>query len=91
MKDYLYLVLCLFIGSCASNFHANKLSYVQEERNKWLNAANEGNAEAQFQLGNAWCCGEGGFFSTQKAITWWKKAAAQGHKQAQNKLKMIKK
>lgn len=59
---------------------------MQAERLKWQEKATAGDAEAQFQMGKTWCCGDSGFFSTKEAGLWWCKAAQQGHSAAKEKL-----
>lgn len=85
MKFLIFLAFSLFLASC-STVHNNKASYTQAERLKWREKATAGDAEAQFQMGNTWCCGESGFFSTKEANYWWCKAAQQGHLAAKAKL-----
>ena len=45
--------------------------------------AEQGNAEAQFSLGFRYDEGEGVPQDSQEAVKWWRKAAEQGHDQAQ--------
>jgi len=52
-------------------------------------AATSGDAEAQYQLGNSYCCGNGYLFDTYQALYWHCKAAVQGHKFAQLELANI--
>ena len=51
-----------------------------------IQAAEAGNAEAQFQLGKMYKYGEGVGQDIQKARYWWEKAAAQGHRGAREAL-----
>ena len=68
------------------------MSYAQFERQEWQDKAEAGDAEAQYQMGNSWCCGDdNGFFSSEEAIRWWQKAADQGHKGAQLALGALEK
>lgn len=46
-------------------------------------AAEQGNAEAQFKLGNMYYDGEGTEVNYEKALYWWEKAAEQGDVKAQ--------
>ncbi len=89
MKFLVFLVFCLLLASC-STVHNNKTSYTQAERLKWHEKAKAGDAEAQFQMGNAWCCGHSGFFSTKEASYWWCQASQQGHSAAKAKLVQLK-
>lgn len=49
-------------------------------------AAEQGDAEAQFNLGNAYDTGEGVPKDLGKAIEWYRKAAEQGNAKAQNNM-----
>ena len=53
-------------------------------------AAEHGNMEAQYKVGT--CCefGRGCTIDKAKAVTWYKKAAAQGHKEAMAMLTLTK-
>ena len=86
MKIIGFFLLCSLLTSCAP-FHSNKLSHIESQRQQWLSEAHNGNARAQYELGNAWCCDENGsYFMTKNAISWWCKAARQGHEKAQKSL-----
>ena len=52
-------------------------------------AADQGYADAQYNLGNMYVRGEGIEQSTSKAREWWAKAAAQGQENAINNLKIL--
>lgn len=54
------------------------------ERN--TKAAEQGDADAQYQVGNAYDLGQGVAQDRKKAIEWYTKAAAQGHASAQNSI-----
>ena len=58
-----------------------------------IDAANAGNAEAQFKVGDALCCSldddEAGFYDTQKSVAWLCKSAAGGYAPAELKLGKI--
>lgn len=45
--------------------------------------AEQGDAEAQYKLGNMYCDGKGVEKDFEKAVKWYKKAAVQGHARAQ--------
>ena len=49
-------------------------------------AADQGNADAQFALGNLYTKGDGVPKSEPEAIKWYQKAAAQGHAKARREL-----
>lgn len=52
-------------------------------------AAEQGNADAMFELGNAYSAGEGVDFSLPQAKYWWEKAANAGHQDAAALLKHL--
>lgn len=52
----------------------------------WSKAAEQGNAEAQRELGRCYCIGNGVAQDYAKACKWYRKAAEQGHAAAQNAL-----
>ncbi len=85
MKIFLTFFLCLFLTSCATHMN-NRMSFAQAERIKWTAKAKADDADAQYRLGNAYCCGASGYFQTQKAIDWWCKASRKGHIEAQKAL-----
>ena len=49
----------------------------------WKKAADQGNAKAQYSLGNSYYDGEGVAVDQTEAVKWFRKAAEQGHAQAQ--------
>ena len=57
--------------------------------NMWKKQANQGNADAQFLLGNAYYTGNGVEQDYNEAISWWHKAAAQGNTSAQKALDQL--
>ena len=58
-----------------------------EELEWYLKAARQGYAEAQYQLGEIYYCGNCGVDEDEdEAKDWFKLAAAQGHKKAQEAL-----
>lgn len=86
MKKLTICLLCLLVVSC-SRVYSTKTFHAQDERHHWQAKAEAGDPEAQYQLGNAYCCGNSdGFFDTEKAIEWWCKAAKQGHLKAEQAL-----
>lgn len=50
---------------------------------KWRPAANQGNADAQFNMGQAYKLGRGVQTDLKQAEAWYRKAALQGHEQAE--------
>lgn len=67
--------------------NSNQVTYDNAQRIKHRPAADQGDAVAQFQLGEAYCCGKG-FYDTDEAIRWWCKAAVQSHFKAQQRLRV---
>jgi TPR repeat protein len=57
-------------------------TYDAAARERWSQAALKGDAQAQYELGNAYCCGEDGYWDTRIAVRWWCAAASQGLAQA---------
>ena len=55
----------------------------------WQKAAEQGLAEAQFNLGNCYYWGEGVAKDNEKALKWYQKAAAQGNEDAKKALESI--
>ncbi|MCD8070178.1 MAG: hypothetical protein LUE08_02175 [Akkermansiaceae bacterium] len=57
---------------------------MEEELNAALyqEAAEQGNAEAQYRLGECYAEGEGVEKDVKEAVRWWRKAADQGHAEA---------
>ena len=72
------ITLCLMIGS---------ITFAQNTNIATLKAkANNGDAKAQLNLGNAYSNGKGVEQSYSQAVYWWKKAAEQGNVVAQYNL-----
>ena len=55
----------------------------------WRKAADQGDANAQFNLGWAYSNGEGVAKDSEEAAEWFRKAAEQGHAGAQRALKKL--
>ena len=56
---------------------------LQKIRQQWQAAAEQGNAQAQFQLGQSYCCSGSTDHSTPTALHWYCRAALQGLASAQ--------
>jgi len=52
------------------------------KKETWKTLALEGDAEAQFKVGELYCCGERPKFDNVKALYWWCQAAKQGQRDA---------
>ena len=70
------------------DFHLHPVREVEreEEIRKIRMLAEQGNADAQFNLGTTYAQGEGVPKDGAEAVKWWRKAAEQGHPEAQDKL-----
>ena len=64
------------------------ISMGQTNYEKYIDAANQGNAEAQYQIGLCFSIGDGVKFDLKKAKSWFEKAAKQNHGEAQYELGM---
>lgn len=80
MRKYLvFLLLSCFTISCTQ----------QENINDLIKKAEQGDVEAQYNLGYYYHSGEGVEQSEKKALYWWQKAAEQGHAEAQFNLGVV--
>jgi hypothetical protein len=61
-------------------------SYRNDAEKKFLDAAKKGDAEAQYNLGACYEFGGGAEKNVDRAKEWYRKAAAKGHKKAQERL-----
>lgn len=72
-----------------SNYYFGNLGYVKDKIKAvkyWTKAANNGNAEAQYNLGICYSQGDGVAMNKQTAFYWYQKAANNGHSSAQYNL-----
>jgi len=75
------VALAAAVAACAAQ--PAVVSQSNADRLTLREAADKGDREAQYRLGNSYCCGaEGSFWDTKEAIKWWCKAAAQGQADA---------
>ena len=79
------ILLIAALGGC-STASLGRVDADNAARERLRAPAQQGDADAQFRLGNSYCCGTG-FYSTEEAIRWWCLAAAQGHELAAAKLR----
>jgi len=56
---------------------------LKAQRSRWQLFAEQGDAQAQYQLGKSWCCGYGPGYNTAHALYWFCRAARQGYAPAQ--------
>lgn len=84
MKKAPGFVLALLLAGCSSvpQQALDQGTYDAAQRARLADAAQAGDAVAQYELGNAYCCGESGYWDTRQAIRWWCAAARQGLEQA---------
>lgn len=81
MKAVFGLIAIFLVAGCANN-SVNTL----DKRAMLLSQAENGEAEAQYQLGRTYCCGRGAGYDRVIAREWFCKAAMQGHGGAQYQL-----
>lgn len=87
------VVVALCLGGC-SHFGGGSRQAAQEggfdvfqlQRAQWQQQAEQGDAEAEYQLGMSYCCGNGPGHTETVARKWLCRAALQGHEQAQLQL-----
>ena len=84
------ILLCLVsLVGCAGAVISGGTYAIESSKRAELNTlANEGDAQAQYELGKAWCC-MGPGFNTQIATEWLCKAAAQNQPEALFELGLI--
>jgi TPR repeat protein len=65
---------------------SNFLNYLEKAAQETRKEAENGNAEAQYALGNIYASGLGVKQDDLQAVIWWKKAASQGNPKAETSL-----
>lgn len=83
MKSIILLFSAILI---TFNTVAQKEQVTQEEIEQWAMEAEEGDANAQYNLGQCYSNGSGVTKNYKQAAYWWRKAAEQGDAQAQHNL-----
>lgn len=88
------VVCCFQISGCASvAIEALAITADKVTANRNIDAAQAGDADAQYALGEALCCSgdaaEGTFYDTSQALVWLCRAAEQGNTDAMMKLGQI--
>lgn len=78
------LLVITLLGGCATS-SLGRVDWDNAARQRYADSAEQGDMNAQYELGVAYCCGTG-FYSTAEAIKWWCRAAKQGHEPALQKL-----
>jgi hypothetical protein len=89
MKFFRAVCLCWLLACCSSPpppISDNRIAYENAQRMSYRDKAEHGDKDAQYILGNSYCCGEGGFWDTGEAVRWWCEAAGQGHDGAKTRL-----
>ncbi len=76
------LIVCVVLGLTSVGC-AGGLQRAPDNREQWRAAAEQGDAQAQYQLAKSYCCGLGPRRSTVKALYWYCRAAIQGDVTAQ--------
>ncbi len=87
------LISCLLSGCVASMMESGHIAVDTATRDQHLQAALAGDPEAQYRVGNAYCCtprhGVDAFYNNQKATEFLCMAAKQGHAPAAYELGRI--
>ena len=94
MKPIIFLLSLIlsisFIGSTFADFDDGWDAYTKGNYKtalkEWLPIAEQGGAEAQFNLAGMYAKGYGVVMDEKKSFDWYKKSAEQGHAKAQYKL-----
>lgn len=95
MRNLVVLGVLLLMTGCAANAihrQAAEASFNEnydEAKTLWLTLAEQGDARAQFSLGELYHEGLGAEIDIHRAIHWYTLAATQGHVDAQNSLGII--
>lgn len=84
----LWLSGCSYFGGGSKQAAAqnNEFDVLQLQRDQWRQGAEQGDAEAEYQLGMSYCCGNGPGHTETIARRWLCRAALQGHEEAQLQL-----
>ena len=86
MRILLLTIVVLFLSACTSE-EFDKAS--TEKFDKTSTLAEQGNASAQFNLGNMYNNGEGVTQDYKQAVKWYRKSAEQGDDSAQHNLGLM--
>ena len=79
MKIFGLIAVCCVLAACGSGSDADKKLDARDVESPLKTRALAGDREAQFQLGNSFCCGKSATLDTDEAIRWWCLAAIQDH------------
>lgn len=80
-----FSIFCVFfsvlvLSACNETYRSIKGEITRSEQKQ---AADQGDAEAEFQMGEAVCCGDSKKYNTKKAMRYFCSAAMKGHAGAQ--------
>lgn len=83
--------MTVYIGMLALSLMASAgcVNTTVPKREALINAAQSGDPAAQYAVGQSYCCGYGGGYSTVRAMEWYCKSALQGYGPAQYQLGRI--
>lgn len=77
-------VLVIIMASVVAGCYGVRLAYDDYTRQIWQEKAEAGDPEAEWIMGNSYCCGEEGrFYDAVEAMRWWCSAAKKGYAPAQ--------
>ena len=89
MRFINYLLLAVLLVGCGSVFGQDGTKVIPEKVRDWTRQAEQGNADAQFNLGFMYEYGKGVPQDYQQAAKWYKLAANQGHAYGQYNLGLM--
>ena len=87
LKFFIVIVLLVILTACAP-ITTSQVGYDNAQRLNLRAAADQGDAETQYLLGESYCCGNG-YYSTDEAVKWWCRAALQTHLDAKQRLSEV--
>ena len=83
MRFLCLISLCFALPSCVTLTAAGVYStYHSVHRNIYVEDAMHGDADAQYKLGQSYCCGSNTIFNNREALRWMCMAAKSGHAEA---------
>ncbi|NDF12513.1 MAG: sel1 repeat family protein [Proteobacteria bacterium] len=80
MRILFLTIVFLLLSGCTETY---RWAHGENVRSELKGAADKGDPEAEFQMGQAVCCGDGKKYSTKKAMEYFCDAAFKGHTGAQ--------
>ena len=85
----LLLIATVTSGCIETIYEVGGFTKDAAEMQVWKKLALDGDVEAQYKLGEMYCCGERPHYDNVQALKWWCKAAKQGQRDAQFKVGMM--